>query len=159
MDTSACVPYARWPASSPWRRGACRRLWSCGRPWTRWSQPAGPGEAPEGVAHVDAEYPLGGAAHGVGEGNPGGAPATMAAGEAHHQEPGTATWRCALTMGCGRMARVHPVEVPAAAATATAPPPLLGPGGGEMTKKRRLWWSSGESGRGGRGPGADTETT
>jgi len=24
-----------------------------------------------------------------------------------------ATWRCALTMGCGRMARVHPVEVAA----------------------------------------------
>jgi len=31
------------------------------------------------------------------------------AGEAHHREPGTATWRYALTMGCGRMARVHPV--------------------------------------------------
>jgi len=37
-----------------------------------WSQPAGPG-------HVDMEYALGGAAHGVAEGNPGGAPASMAA--------------------------------------------------------------------------------
>jgi len=33
------------------------------------------------------------------------------AGKAHHREPGTATWRCALTMGCERMARVQPVEV------------------------------------------------
>ena len=38
-------------------------------------QPAGPGKAPGGVAHVDVEYAPGGAAHGVAEGNPGGTPA------------------------------------------------------------------------------------
>ena len=41
-----------------------------------WSQPAGPGKAAGGVAHGDAGN---GAAHRVAEGNPGGAPASMAA--------------------------------------------------------------------------------
>jgi hypothetical protein len=41
------------------------------------SQPAGPGEAPEGVAHVDTEYTPGSATYGVAEGNPGGAPASL----------------------------------------------------------------------------------
>ena len=34
------------------------------------------------------------------------------AGEAHPRELGRATWRCASTTGCGKRARVHPVEVP-----------------------------------------------
>jgi hypothetical protein len=38
-----------------------------------WSQPVGPG-------HVDTEYALGGAAHRVDEGSPGGALASMATG-------------------------------------------------------------------------------
>jgi hypothetical protein len=29
----------------------------------------------------------------------------------HHSEPGRATWRCARTTGCGKWAKVHPVEV------------------------------------------------
>ena len=44
---------------------------------TAWSQPAGPGKAAGGVAHVDAGNE---AAHGIAEGNPGGAPASMATG-------------------------------------------------------------------------------
>ena len=42
-----------------------------------WSQLADPGKVAGGVAHEDAGN---GAAHGVTEGNPGGAPASMAAG-------------------------------------------------------------------------------
>ena len=75
-------------------------------------------------------------------------------------------------MGCGRMARVHPVELPVPCCPNDQHHvPRRGDGGhhsppstparprGERTKKRRLWWSgrtgrrsSGESGRGGRGP-------
>ena len=113
-----------------------------------------------GPGHVDAR----GAIHGVAEGNPGEAPASMA------RMPGTATWRCALTMGCGRMARVHPVEV----AASSCPhdllhvphhgdgdrhgPPTPARPGGKRTEKRRLCWrgwtgrSGNESSRGGRGP-------
>jgi hypothetical protein len=43
-----------------------------------WSQPAGPGKVPGGVGHMEVEYVLGGAAHGVTEGNPGRAPTSMA---------------------------------------------------------------------------------
>ena len=64
------------------------------------SQPAGSGKVPSGVAHVDAEYALGGATHGVAERTLGAYQrAWPSSGEAHHREPGTATWRCALTMG------------------------------------------------------------
>jgi len=103
-----------------------------------WSQPAGPG-------HVDAGFAI----HGVTEGNPGKHQrAWPPAGEAHHREPGMATWRCALTMGCGRMARVHPVEVAASCCPHdllhvprhgdgdrhARPPPPLGPGGKRTEK-------------------------
>ena len=57
------------------------------------------------------------------------------ADEAHHREPRMATWICALTMGCGRMARVHLVGVAAACCPHDllhvprhGPPPSLGPG-------------------------------
>ena len=49
--------------------------------------------------------------------------AWLPASKAHRREPGMATWRCALTMGCGRMARVHPVVAAASSPPATPTPP------------------------------------
>jgi len=78
------------------------------------SQPAGPGEAPRGVAHGDAEYAPGGATHGVARGTPEEHQrAWPLASEAHHREPGTDTWRCALTTSCVKRVRVLFVVVSA----------------------------------------------
>ena len=114
-----------------------------------WSQPAGPGKVPGGVGHMEVEYVLGGAAHGVTEGNPGEHQRAWPPSVAHHRKARKATWRCTLTMGRGRMARVHPVEVlascwshslhhvpRAATAVATHPPPTPARPG-RRTKKRR----------------------
>ena len=59
-----------------------------------WSQPVGPGHVDAGVPSTGSRRETSGKHH---------QRAWPPAGEAHHQEPRTATWRCALTMGCGRL--------------------------------------------------------
>jgi hypothetical protein len=84
------------------------------------SQPIGPDDGAAGdvghseAAGVEVQGDGEAKANPGGEVNPGCTPANMAAGdEPQNQTPGTATWRCALTMGGGKWAKAHPAGVPA----------------------------------------------